>query len=446
MKQFLLLNLFIFIFLVDFSGQVNWNSKKITDGSTLKRMVIFDDNTAVIAGLNFALKQTTDGNTSWHDVNLPDTISKLPDVDYYDLQRTGDTLLLCYKTVKLDDSGLHGTYANSNILISTDKGSNWSLFDYSGISDNSNVPANDAFADSCFGLSVVTMGIDSGKNVFINASWDEKNGKDEITHSYFYKSEDFGSSWLKAIDENMGSAFINTICFYDQTGFIGGNGIIYVLNDAQEWQDLSADLITANNDGKSTFFVNRVIPALNDHYFIVTSVDGIFDYDYNAKTMTKLPSFGGANDLFYLGAENILTVGSASKTILSRDFGTTFEAASPGSTLFDTGGIMNDSIYAVGKDFVYSASIEELNLNDGLHGVYYTNHVTMRQTGYRMYQMHSADAGMYQVYALSGKLVFNASFNSGTTSINLIGLEKGIYILRAVNANNEVSVHKLLIQ
>lgn len=446
MKSLTPVILFLLLYNTLSSAQYNWSSNLVADGSNLQKMVVIDDNTAVIAGLNFAIKQTTDASASWNDVSLPDTIANLPDVDYYDLKGRGDTLLLCYKKVKLEENGTHDSYSNSNILFSGDKGANWTIMDYSGIGDGSNNPASDAFADSCYGVSVVSLDMDMDKNIFIHASWVERNGGSKTTHAYIYKSEDFGESWAIELSGDLGSTYIKTIRFYDGAGFIGGNKIIYYLNSENEWIDLSADLIAANDDD-GLYYINSVVSAGDDHYLITTTSDGIFDFDSQAHTLTKLPSFPGANDLFYLGSENIMTLGSDSKTILSRDFGDNIESAAiAGITFWSAGGVMNDSIYALGKGYVYSLAIKDLNLVDAVDDVIVNKALNLIKVGYNRYHLKALNHGSYQMYTLNGKLIINANFSRGRNELELNSLNKGIYILRAVDSQNKVSTYKVFIQ
>lgn len=446
MKSLTPVILFLLLFNTLSSAQFNWSSNLVADGSNLQKMVVIDDNTAVIAGLNFAIKQTTNASASWNDVNLPDTIANLPDVDYYDLKGRGDTLLLCYKKVKLEENGTHDTYSNSNILFSGDKGANWTIMDYSGIGDGSNNPASDAFADSCYGVSVVSLDMDMDKNIYIHASWDEKDGDSKTTHAYIYKSEDFGESWSVELPVDLGSTYIKTISFFENGGFIGGNKIIHYMNSGNEWTDISSDLITANSDDDS-YYINNVVPAMGGHFILITTSDGLFDFDSSTGTITKLPFFPGANDIFYLGSENILSVGSDSKTVLSRDFGNTIESAAvSGVTLFDAGGIMNDSIYALGKGYVYTIAIKELNLVDAVDDVIVNKALNLIKVAYNRYNLKALNNGSYQMYTLNGKLIDNANFNRGRNVLELNSLNKGIYILRAIDSQNNVSTYKVFIQ
>ncbi|MFB6317009.1 T9SS type A sorting domain-containing protein [Saccharicrinis sp. FJH54] len=426
-------------------SQITWNKTKIADGSNLQKMVVVDENTAVIVGLNSAIKQTTDRGQSWHDVNLPDTIGKFdPEaVDYYDLAIYGDTILTCLKRIKLTDDAKPEDYVNSLLLISYDKGSNWNIFDYTAISDGSQNPVTDAFADSSYSIDIINVAMDSKKNIYTYANWVETNGTEQNKHSAFFTSSDFGESWENIFNTDFEGLSIKSIFFKDTLGFLGGNKALYTTLDGN-WVDITPGLITAN-DNDANFYVYNVVEAENDHYLIATTSDGIFDYSPEDHSFSKL-SMLGCNDLFYLGHQNILAVGSASKTALTTDWGENWEPYSPGETLFDAGGILGDSIYALASDFVFTMNISDMNLPDSYHHAVYNSDINVFRTGYNIFTVNSKVQAKYDVYNLSGKVLVSDFIYSGSTTVDLNALSRGIYIFRTTGIDNRISVHKLIIQ
>ncbi|MFC0876583.1 T9SS type A sorting domain-containing protein [Saccharicrinis sp. FJH2] len=427
------------------SGQVTWNQKKIADGSNLQKMVVVDENTAVIVGLNSVIKQTTDGGQSWHDVNLPDSIGKFdPEaLDYYDLAVYGDTLLTCLKRIKLTDDAKPEDYVNSMLLISYDKGTNWNIFNYAAISDASNIPATDAFADSSYSIDIINVAMDGKKNIYTYANWVETNGTEQNKHSAFFTSSDFGESWKNIFNSDFEGTSIKSIFFKDTIGFLGGNKTLYTTQNGK-WVDITAGLVTAN-ENDANFYVYNIVEADNNHYLIATTSDGIYDYFREDDSFSKLSSVG-CNDLFYLGQQNILAVGSVSKTALTTDWGQNWDAYSPGETIFDAGGILGDSIYALASDFVFTMNITDMDLPDSYHHAIYNSDINVLRTGYNIFTVNSKVQAKYDVYNLNGKVLISDFIYSGSTTVDLNALSRGIYIFRTTDIDNRISVHKLIIQ
>ena len=444
MRSFLLILITILSF-SSLSSQVTWNKTKIADGSNLQKMDIIDDNTAVIIGLNSVIKQTTDGGQSWHDVNLPDTLNKFaPEaLDYYDLANYGDTIITCLKRIKLTDDPSPEEYVNSILLISYDKGSNWNIFDYAAISDVSNNPATDAFADSSYSVDIINVAIDNKKNIYTYASWLETNGTEQNKHSAFFKSADLGQSWQNIFNTDFEGISIKSIFFKDTTGFLGGSKTLYTTKNGN-WVDITAGLITAN-DGDANFYIYNIVEAENNHYLLPTTTDGIFDYFSEDGSFSKL-SMAGCNDMFYLGQQNILAVGSSSKTALTTNWGQDWESYSPGVSIFDAGGILGDSIYALASDFVFTLNISDMDLPDSYHQPVYNRDIKVYRIGCNIFRVSSKSHGKYEVYNLSGKILINNDMQSGNTTVDLNTLSHGIYIFRTIDIENRISVHKLIIQ
>lgn len=437
-------HLYIFLFAI-FStlvqGQINWQSTEINQGSTLNKMHVFDNTTAIITGSKSTLKRTTDAGLNWLDVDLPDTIDALEDVFFSDMQFQGDTGFLVHRklTFQIDES--HSVDVNSNILVSFNKGIDWQIVNYSGTDDGSNDASKTAFADSSYNIEIFSIGVNTDGKLFISLSWDEKNGSSKTDHSYIYSTTDVGTTWVKEIDIDFGSAFINALLFDENHGFIGGNKVLYAMQNGGEWTDISADLVAAN-DNDANFYVNDFTIA-NNKLFIPTTSDGVFTYDFNSHSMLKISDVG-TNDIFYINANSFFAFGTTSRTYLVKDGEVVADASLPGVTIFDVGGVLGENVYALANTYVYYFNKSDIALSaKHIDGKQY---LKINRSSYRSYRLEISQGARMEVYALNGRLHDSKAMIYGVNHFNMYNQQAGIYILRFVFDDGKIASRKLVVE
>ena len=435
------LTLFILSFLTYFmSAQITWNNVEVEDGSTLQKMHVFNSNEAIIVGLNTTVKKTYDGGMTWSAVSLPDTVLNLGDADFMDVCFYGDTGYAIHKAVKIEEEGQPIVYINSNILYSTNKGNTWTLMNFESISDGSNNPATDPFADSCYRVEVNTIGVNQNGALYAWISWDEKNGESKTDHSRIYVTTDKGESWTDLLSKNFGTTYIKTILIKNDIGFIGGKDLFYE-KDGNDWIDNSNLLFVANDS--DSYYVNHFMPSGDSVIYITTTSDGVFSYNLNSKRYLKFNTAGG-NATYHFSDDNYLVVGSSSKTVFTNNFGVNWDPVSAGSTLFNLGGLMGDNLFSLAKSDVYYFDITDIPTS--FASTAQRLETSVKPIGYNKFVISCNESFASEIYNINGVRLSRQNLNTGNTYIDLNNYNSGIYILRIISNNGLVRAHKVIVK
>ena len=424
----------LLLFSLPSTAQVNWQSVLVAEGSNLQKMLIINDSTAVVAGLNNCLKRTTDYGVSWSDVDLPDTVKKHPDVDYMGAAMAGDRLLLSSTRYKIPDS----IYTDPFLLTSTDKGVSWDTISFKSLSDKSNNPEFDPFAGFAYGRDLFTVGMKSEKDIYVFLRWYDNQSGTQVSRSNVFYSDDAGATWSRAFNTDLGTGVLNTIEFVDTVGYMAGNNFFRKWTPTLGWYDVLPALYAA---GDNSMYVSDLQVISKDTVLIATTSDGVLLTTNGMQTCFKIGDNGG-QDALWINSQTYFLFGISSKTSYTKNGGVLWEPASAGTTLFESGGIWNGNVYALGTDKIYYFSLEDLKLSvkdtktTGLN-------IIQRGNGY--FVVNTPTIARLDVYNIQGVKVYSAFLNEGSNDCDLSNLKSGIYIFNAVAKEGMSSTAKVLL-
>jgi hypothetical protein len=424
----------LFLFSLPSMAQVNWQSKVIADGSNLQKLLIINDSIAVVAGLNNCLKRTTDSGVSWSDVILPDTVINHPDVDYMGAAMVGNRLLLSSTRYKISDN----FYADPFLLSSTNKGHSWDTLSYRTLSDKSNNPEFDPYAAFAYGRDMLTVGMQSEKDIYVFLRWFDNQSGSQVNRSNVFYSDDTGATWSRVFDADLGGGVVNAIEFVDTVGYIAGNNIFRKWTPTLGWHDVLPVLYAA---GDNNMYVSDLQIISKDTVLITTTVDGVLLTTDGMQTCTKI-GYDGGQDAVRINPQTYFLFGTTSKTSYTNNGGISWEQASAGASLFESGGIWNGNVYALGADKIYYFSLEDLKVSVNETT---TTDLRIAQRGYGHFVVNISAIARLDVYNIQGIKVYSAILNEGANDCDLSHLKSGIYIFNTVAKEGISSTAKVLL-
>ncbi len=424
----------LFLFSLPSMAQVNWQSIVIAEGSNLQKMIIINDSTAVIAGLNNCLKRTTDSGKNWSDVSLPDTVIKHPDVDYNGAAMDGDRLLLSSTRYKMPDN----TYADPFLLTSTHKGLTWDTLSYRTLSNKSNNPEFDPYAGFAYGRDMLTVGMQSEKDIYVFLRWLDNQSGTQVNRSNVFCSNDTGATCSRVFDADLGGGVVNAIEFIDTVGYIAGNNIFRKWTPTLGWHDVLSVLYAA---GDNNMFVSDLQIISKDTVLVATTSDGVLLTTDGMQTCSKIGDNGG-QDALRINPQTYFLFGTTSKTSYTKNGGVLWESASAGASLFESGGIWNGNVYALGADKIYYFALEDLKLSVKDTK---TTGLNIIQRGYGYVVVNAPTIAQLDVYNIQGIKVYSAHLNVGENDCDLSHLKSGIYIFNAVAKEGISSTAKVFL-
>lgn len=295
----------------------------------LQKLWAIDDLNAVVVGNGTAIFRTTDGGIIWETGSYSNTIGShvVNDLIFMD-----DNLGFASYTA-------NGTI-NGFILKTTDKGANWGALDLALFSDNSGDASKDPVAGQK--VSFYSMAKLSSTVAMVAVRWQDVDSK---YHGYVYKTSDAGTTWAKTstdIFQDYAYTGVITALVFDanaQTGYLAGNKLLLVTaNGGETWTDIS----------KTDYgYINDIIVKDANNVFLATGV-GVIKTTDGFANFTKVTT-DYAFDIVEV-AENTYLAGKDATTLkITRDSGTTWEAAGNGltSSFFELA-LFNGKVYGLG--------------------------------------------------------------------------------------------------
>jgi len=349
------------------SGTYTWVEQVLTDNISLQKMHIFDANRALIIGNDETFMTTDDGGVSWTDVDLPNLFVYGAEYDFSDVSTSEGASYASTRRYKQFDYPTSSQYADiyvhGLIYKSMDYWKTWELLDVSNFGTGTDPSSNPNFL-GCYSFSPTELECINDTIVYVYVNWnDTTTGADnKITHSRVFKTINGGDTW-DPITKDFGSSYINSIYFLDKdTGFIAGNTILLKTDDGGDsFTDLYPAVAEASPDD-STMFVQEIHYINENEWYLPTAVDGVFaTYDGGA-TYTRFDQtkIAGGSGFYKVDTSTYIVLGTTSKSKISWDKGVTWTNCSPGSSIWGIGGVLNDSLVAMGKTYLYKISLSNL--------------------------------------------------------------------------------------
>ncbi len=438
----------------------NWKKQHITDlGINLSQMAVIDAERALIAGPAELAVSTTDKGLSWTSVTLPELYTQGdPGLEFsVDFKAITCNDSISYAIARRfrfvdfpTDSTQEDIYIPGPMYRSYD---NWETWEMLKIDEIGKEAPNDVsinpFNPLCAGFEAFTIDNISDSLILIYADWfDYVDGpKDKTYRARMFRSEDGGASW-QSVSEDFGTTYVPAIQLVDsKTGYYGGSGLLRkTVNGGVSFEDIYP-LIDPN--GTENMYFKKIVPVAEDTFCLVTVGDNIWFMTGEGSKFEKFPLLTGGNDFIRLDARHMMVFGPASKTFYTADSMATWQNCSPGTTIWSSGGIHNDSIYALTEGFIYKIALydfiprpvviiegtEKLLEEGAIRLLNRPEEVELVTTGEQL--------GSCRLYNLNGQLMETRVPEGNSCIFNKTPYPPGIYLI-ATDSGKEINVFKVI--
>ncbi len=330
----------------------NWTSTEIRAKKNLQKMTV-SGNEAVVAGFGRSFVKSTDNGATWNDVGILTL-----EFDFIDMSWSGNSGYLVSNRNKLTD-GFPDSYSPGIVLHSPDAGATWKNVELTGLGSGDN-PALSPMALPNFGLDFQSVGCANDSVAILFLRWMEYNPEANSgynTHSGIFKTSDRGATW-KNLSGDLTNTVISTIVFDDTTCYIGGNKVLFktgVISD-------SLISIFANLNTSGNGYINDIHVAGSKELYLITVAHGIFKSTDGGDTFEKFSITGitGGNDIYKVDDKTLFVGGGSGKSRFSNDAGATWTDAGLTTSIWEVGGVFNDSLVLLAKSDIYKISLANL--------------------------------------------------------------------------------------
>ncbi|MFZ5940376.1 MAG: hypothetical protein ACOYXB_07360 [Bacteroidota bacterium] len=353
------------------SAPTNWKNQTITDqGSNLFQMVILDSDRAILAGAGELASFTTDKGLNWSPLALPELYQQgdpgleYP-VDFNSVSVNDGVSYVSARRFRLVDFPADSTqkdiYVPGPVFRSFDNWESWELLDIDEVGKESpdDISIN-AFNPDCDGFEAYTIENISDSIIYIYNDWFDNihESNSEKYHARVFRSKDGGSTW-HSVSEDFGTTYITDISFDDHlTGYYAGSKVLRkTSNGGDSFTDLYPIL---DPDGSLAAYIKKIVKLAPDTFCLPTTKSKLWIMTNGGSKFEAIPGLIGANDFIKLDVGHMMAMGAQDKCLYTRDTAQKWQNCYPGSTVWDIGGIVNDSIYVLTKGNVYIQALYDL--------------------------------------------------------------------------------------
>lgn len=416
------------------NGNYQWTSRILGDGSNnLQKMKIFDDQKAILVGYGQTAKITEDKGQTWTDIALPSLFSGA-NYDFRSVSSSDSTGYVGSRWLKLVDypSG-EDYYLNGIIFKTTDAWKTWQVLNTKNIGkDSPDDASKNPTMQGCYAMDNYTVECAGSNAVYLFVGWNDSiSAPQTVTkHSRVFKTIDGGDLWT-AVTKDFGGAFVMSMKFSGETGYLAGNKIFLKTTDGgNTFTDLYPKL-TIGTD--SNLVVSSVVMPSDDEVYIQTSNNkGVFVTKDGGNTFSKLNGVNGGLDFVVLDNNSFMNVGSATVSKYTNDGGTTWSDCTPGATIYAAGGVFNDSLYVLGKSNIYKVAVADLNINTSVVELQPSNPLkVLYGTSELELVSDNRNIDRCMVYNLSGQLVAIRDLHDRVCRLEYNAFSPGIYVIAA---------------
>lgn len=418
------------------SGNYKWITKTLAEGSSiLQKMYLFDGSNALIIGDDQIAKRTTDKGKTWSDATLPAIIIYDGNYDFRSVSSSGNAGYISSRRFRLVDfpSG-EDYYLNGLIFKTEDAWKTWKVLNTKNVGkDTPNDASKNPTLKGCYGMDNYTIECVDAKTAYVYVGWSDTISvpKTVTKHSRVFKTADGGDLWT-AVTKDFGNAFVNSIKFSGETGYLAGNKILLKTNDgANSFTDLYPKL-TIGTD--SSLIVSSITMHSSDEvYFQTSNNKGVFNTRDGGNTFSKLNGVAGGFDFVALDNNSFMSVGSSTSNKLTNDGGTSWKDCNLGVPIFAAGKVLNDSLYVLGKSNVYKVAISDLDIKTFVAEMKSPNPLKVLY-GPSTLELVSDNKNIDRclVYSISGQLMAITEPRAQNFRIEYNSFTPGIYIVAAL--------------
>lgn len=392
----------------------DWEEQLINDGNNMKGMVVADDGTAILVGYGFTFETSSDNGSTWDHVPI-----LYPEFNFLDLSinssGTGYAITTGPKIVDNSSSYKEGdVYAEAVLLKTIDFGVTWTLQDIHAITVDGDETMNPQ-ADGCYSRYLRAVEVLEDGTLYLSLNWyfhDATIGE-KVSQAGFFKTTD-GTTWTKlesgGFYSNVAEACSGNIVYY------GSYNHLFKADPTDVVTDIYPALVAADGGSDLTIYINDVTIVSGDEIYVSTTSNGIFKTVDQGATFTELAGTGvptGGNDFLKVNDDVWLVLGSSTKSKVTRDAGATWEGCYPGSTCYEIGGILGDSIYGLARGKIFAIATADL-----IAGTY-TWSETMIKDGSNMQKMHVKDATNALIIGYGETVVSTADAGGSWVAVEL---------------------------
>ncbi len=400
MKKFTLLALAVIVSFSVIAQTFNWQEQLISPNNNLKEMSIYD-NAVTLVGYGRTFVKSTDTGETWNDVPLLDV-----EYDFGDISITDDgTGYACAgdpKVVNNPSGGEPDVYTRGLLLKTTDNGATWQHADISGIGTGDD-PAFNPNAEGCYTMHFYAVEAVSADTAFIGLQWYwwDYAAAGKVTYNSTFMTIDGGVTWQSITDDNKTPYAIEAS--NSSVYLCGSNQLLKVDLATTAVTDIYPNLVAANSN--STIYAADATVVSKNEVYISSTSDGLYLTVDEGQSFTKLTGTGvptGGNDLYKVDENTILVLGTSTKSKVTIDGGLIWTNCYPGATCYEIGGVVNDTLYGLGKSNAYKIAVADLKTGT-------STWVTQTlKDGENMQKMHVID-GTHAVIAGYGETIVTTS-------------------------------------
>ena len=433
------------------TAPTNWKKQTISNtNSRIHQLHFIDADKAILAGYDELVKSTSDGGETWTDVNLPE-LYPVPGGD--DAEYSIDFKDLCvsdgvsyassrrfYFIEYPKDSSQISTYFPGLIFKSTDNWETSELVNLLDIGEKYETdPTKNPFHDDCYGFEPYSIGSVTDSIIFCWAEWNDISAgiDNKVTHSYVFRTTDKGETW-DIITEDLGSLFVTEIYFIDENnGYVVGNKILLKTTDGGDsFVDLYPNL---DPDASLGAYVNAVVYVSENEIYFPTISDFVWLTTDGGTTFTQIPGLSGTTDFLKLSDTHWLSLGSATKSFFTWNAGDKWESCTPGVSIWNIYGIVNDSVYALAKSDLYKISVAELlQKGVGFEEILSENNALKILNRSNEIEVLSSQKTIERcaIYSITGKLMEVREPNAESCVFSKSAYPSGVYIISTFTGND----------
>jgi len=216
------------------NGGETWDVSYFNTLSGSQKPIFVNAQVGFIASLDGKVFKTVNAGDTWETVYEDTEEFQFTSIDFYD-----------------ENNGVvaaHKSYSDSKVLITSDGGVSWTMFDSAGLED----------ADSIFyGGGIWDVSMLSADTVYAR-------GGGEGTHEAFYRTYDGGVKWetfeISVEGDTLVPSYMEALEFVNDTvGFVAGpgGGIFKTVNGGESWNRVNSQTTGANYYLNDIFFLNE---------------------------------------------------------------------------------------------------------------------------------------------------------------------------------------------
>ena len=433
------------------TGNFTWSKTEVPNGNGNIKGIESTDTKIFLAGMGDVLLASTDGAQTFSEVTMPlkkEIIYASTDIEFKGLAHGADGAgIITSRRHKVIDNptGTDDVYMPGFIFTTS---TNWTDFT---VVDDTQIGAkypddvsSNPNAVGCWGQDYYVAECIDATTFYVFAQWYENVTvpEEKTTHSRIFKTTDACVSW-DVITDDLGSAFITSIVFDGEMGYVGGNNILLKTTDGGEnFTDLYSKL---EELADASIYIQHINWVDASTIFVSTTSDGLFvSYDAG-DSFSKIVGIAGCSGSFVIDSNSWMTVGTSSKTYYTNDAGSNWSNCYPGTTIYSPGEILGDYLFACAKSGLYKLAIADLDAGTGTaisQDLLQQNDIKVVRMSTELQLVSEDIIENCMLINMSGRVVDNYMVNSNQTAINTSSLPGGIYILR-VSVEGQVKTIKV---